>query len=491
MERGLKIRHTLQPVGKFLQRFCHGCVEHDVGTGDRIGGAHHTELEFVASEGKGGGPVAVRSVPGEFRQHMNAQLQNGFLGAAVRGVRLNGIQNSGKLVAQKDRDYSRRCFVGAQTVIVAGSGHRQPQQVLIIVHGLNGGAQEQQELGIFVGRLTGFEQIHAGVRSQRPVVVLAAAVDASKGLLRQQAHQIVAGGDSLHDLHNQLVLVGSHIGYCINRSQFVLGGSYLVMFRLRIDTQFPQFCVQFLHIGFYPGFDSAEVVIIQFLPLGRLCTEQSPTAEDQILPLFIHGLVDQKILLLRAYAGMDALDVLIAEELQDPKGLLVQRLHGSQQRCFLIQGLATVGTERRGDAQGMSLNEGIGSGVPGSIAAGLKSGPQTAGREGGSVRLSLNQLLAGKFHDDAAVGRRGNEAFVFFCGNASQRLEPVGEMGSAVLHSPVPHGGSYRVCHMGVQRSTLINGPLQRSINIGGQLGPHDPVIKYQTAEIVRNCTHV
>ena len=263
------------------------------------------------------------------------------------------------------------------------------------------------------------------------------------------------------------------------------------MFRLRIDTQFPQFCVQFLHIGFYPGFDSAEVVIIQFLPLGRLCTEQSPTAEDQILPLFIHGLVDQKILLLRAYAGMDALDVLIAEELQDPKGLLVQRLHGSQQRCFLIQGLATVGTERRGDAQGMSLNEGIGSGVPGSIAAGLKSGPQTAGREGGSVRLSLDQLLAGKFHDDAAVGRRGNEAFVFFCGNASQRLEPVGEMGSAVLHSPVPHGGSYRVCHMGVQRSTLVNSLFQRIIDMGGQLGPHDPVIKYQTAEIVRNCTHV
>ena len=123
---------------------------------------------------------------------MNAQFQNGFLGAAVRGVRLNGIQNSGKFVAQKDRDHGRRCFVGAQTVIVAGSGNRQPQQVLIIVHGLNGGAQEQQELGIFVGRLTRFEQIHAGVRSQRPVVMLAAAVDAGKGLFRQQTHQIVA-----------------------------------------------------------------------------------------------------------------------------------------------------------------------------------------------------------------------------------------------------------------------------------------------------------
>ena len=139
----------------------------------------------------------------------------------------------------------------------------------------------------------------------------------------------------------------------------------------------------------------------------------------------------------------------------------------------------------------MAFDESIGGGVPGGIATGLKGGPQTAGGEGGGVRLSLNQLLAGKLHDDAAIGRRSNEAVMLFCGDAGQGLKPVGKMGGAVLHSPVPHGGSYRVCHMGVQRSTLINGPLQRSINIGGQLGPHDPVIKYQTAEIVRNCTHV
>ena len=422
---------------------------------------------------------------------MNAQLQNGFLGAAVRGVRLNGIQNSGKLVAQKDRDYSRRCFVGAQTVIVAGSGHRQPQQVLIIVHGLNGGAQEQQELGIFVGRLTRFEQIHAGVRSQRPVVVLAAAVDASKGLFRQQAHQTVTGSNLLHDLHGQLVVIRGDVCHGENGSQLVLRGRYLIVLRFGQNTQLPQLRVQILHIGFHPGLDGTEIVVIQFLSLGGLGTEQSPAAEDQILPLFVHGLVDQKILLLRAYAGTDALDVLITEELQDPKGLLVQRLHGSQQRRFLIQSFPAVRAESCGDTQGMAFDESIGGGVPGGIATGLKGGPQTAGGEGGGVRLSLDQLLAGKLHDDAAIGRRSNEAVMLFCGDAGQGLKPVGKMGGAVLHSPVPHGGSYRVCHMGIQRSTLINGPLQRSINIGGQLGPHDPVIKYQTAEIVRNCTHV
>ena len=158
-------------------------------------------------------------------------------------------------------------------MIVASSGNRQPQQVLIIVHGLNGGAQEQQELGIFVGRLTGFEQIHAGVRSQRPVVVLAAAVDASKGLFRQQAHQTVTGGNLLHDLHGQLVVIRGDVCHGENGSQLVLRGRYLIVLRFGQNTQLPQLRVQILHVGFYPGLDSTEIVVIQLLSLGRLGAE--------------------------------------------------------------------------------------------------------------------------------------------------------------------------------------------------------------------------
>ena len=163
----------------------------------------------------------------------------------------------------------------------------------------------------------------------------------------------------------------------------MLRGRYLIVLRFGQNTQLPQLRVQILHIGFHPGLDGTEIVVIQFLSLGGLGTEQSPAAEDQILPLFVHGLVDQKILLLRAYAGTDALDVLITEELQDPKGLLVQRLHGSQQRRFLIQSFPAVRAESCGDTQGMAFDESIGGGVPGGIATGLKGGPQTAGGEGG------------------------------------------------------------------------------------------------------------
>ncbi len=75
---------------------------------------------------------------------MDTQLPNGFFRAAVGRVGLHGLQNGGKLIAEEDRDHGGRRFVGAETVIVSGSGHGKPQQILIVVHRLNGGAEEQR-----------------------------------------------------------------------------------------------------------------------------------------------------------------------------------------------------------------------------------------------------------------------------------------------------------------------------------------------------------
>ena len=491
VECGFKVGCAFQLVGKLLQGLSHGGVEHDVGAGDGIGGAHHAELELVAGEGEGRGAVPVRGVPGELGQHVDAQLQDRFFRAAVGSVVFDGVQHGGELVAQEDGNDGGRRFVGAQTVIVAGGGYRQPQQILIVVYGLDGTAQEQQELSVLIGGVAGLEEVHAGVGGQRPVVVLAAAVDACKGLFSQQAHQTVAGGHLLHDLHGQLVVVSGHVGNREDGGQLMLGGSYLVVLRLGQDAQLPEFLVQVLHVGFHPGLDDAEIVVVQLLALGRLGTEQGPAAEHQVLPFFIHVLVHQEVFLLGTHAGADALNVLVAEELQNPEGLLVQGLHGPQQGGLFVQSLAAIGAESRGDAEGVALDEGVGGGVPGGVAAGLKGGAKTAGGEGRGVRLALDQLLAGELHDDAAVGRRGDEAVVLLGGDAGEGLEPVGEMGGAVLYGPVPHGGGHGVGHVGVQHGSLVNGLFQGIVNAGGQLSPHDTVIKNQTAKIIRySCTH-
>ena len=155
MQCCVKVLGLLQLVRVLTQRLRHGGVEHDVAAGNGVGGAQHTELELIAGERKGRCPVPVGSITQELGQHMGSQLHHGLFRAAVRLIFLDGIQNSRQLIAQKDGYHRGRRLVGAQTVIIAGGGHRDAQQVLIVIHRLNNSTQEQQELGVFVGCLTG------------------------------------------------------------------------------------------------------------------------------------------------------------------------------------------------------------------------------------------------------------------------------------------------------------------------------------------------
>ena len=63
LEGGLEVLRPLQPVGVDPQALGHSGVEHNVGAGDGVGGAHHAELKLIAREGEGGGTVAVAVIP--------------------------------------------------------------------------------------------------------------------------------------------------------------------------------------------------------------------------------------------------------------------------------------------------------------------------------------------------------------------------------------------------------------------------------------------
>ncbi len=118
---------------------------------------------------------------------------------------------------------------------------------------------------------------------------------------------------------------------------------------------------------------------------------------------------------------------------------LTSSMDRSKRRLF-VQGLAAVGAEDGGDAEGALLDKGKGGGVPSGVAPGLKGGPQAAGGEGGGIRLAPNQILAGKFQDHPAALGRGDEAVVLFRRDAGHGLEPVGVVGAAPLHRPRLHG---------------------------------------------------
>ena len=197
----------------------------------------------------------------------------------------------------------------------------------------------------------------------------------------EQAHQTVAGGYLFQQFHGQLVFVTGAVGIGVDGCDLMLGGSHLVVLRLSKHAQLPQLLIQLPHECRHPGLDSAIVVVVQLLALGGTGAEQRAAAQLQILALAVYLLVDQEVLLLRAYLRRDMLRLGVAEQPQDTDALPVQHTHRAQQRCFFVQRLPTVRTENGGDIQCLVLDEGVRCGVPCSVAAGLKRGAETAGGE--------------------------------------------------------------------------------------------------------------
>ena len=477
----------LQFVCKLLQLVSDDGVEHDVGPGDGEGGADGAELELVAGEGKGRGAVAVRIVAEEVRQDLDADLHLGLFLADIGGAVGDGLQDLAELVAQEHGDDGRRGLVGAQAVVVARGGHGDAQQVLVLVDGLDDRAEEEQELRVLIRGGAGLEQVLSVVGGDGPVVVLARAVDAVEGLFVQQADHVVVRGDLLHDLHGELVVVGRDVRRGEDRGELVLRRGDLVVLGLGEDAEFPQLLVQLLHISGNAGLDRAEVVVLHLLPLGRHRAEQRAAGILQIGARIIILLVYEEILLLRADRRRDALGVLVAKQAQDTQRLLADRIHRTQQRGLFVQDFTGIGAERRRDAQGAVLDERIARGVPGGVAARLKGGAQSAGRERGGVRLALDQFLAGKFHDDVAALGRGDEAVVLFRRDAGHRLEPMGVVGRALGDRPVLHCIGNHVCDGRVERPAFINCLLKRLVDILGQTFLHHVFIENHAAEHLRD----
>ena len=107
--------------------------------------------------------------------------------------------------------YAPGCAIRPETVIVAGSGHGNAEQILVIVNRLDHRAQEEQELRVFIRRIARFEEVCAGIRRYRPVVVLAAAVYAGKRFFVEQAHHMVLFSHFLHNFHCQLVVIRRNV----------------------------------------------------------------------------------------------------------------------------------------------------------------------------------------------------------------------------------------------------------------------------------------
>ena len=166
-------------------------------------------------------------------------------------------------------------------------------------------------------------------------------------------------------------------------------------------------------------------MVLQLLPLRRLCAEQRTSAENQVLAPAVLLAVNKKVFLFRSNRRIDMCDVPVSKQTQDAQGLFVKGLHRAQERRFFIERNARIGIKNRRNAQRVILDERIGRRVPRGIAARLKGRAQTAGRKARRVRFALDKFFPGKLHNDPPVALRRNKAVVLFSRDPRHRLEPL------------------------------------------------------------------
>ncbi len=393
--------------------------------------------------------------------------------ARVARAALDRLEDLLQLGAEEDRDDRGRRLVGAQPVVLAGVGDRRAQQLLVPVDGLDDRRAEEQELEVLVRRVARLEQVHARVRAHRPVVVLARAVDAGERLLVQQADQAVAARDVLEDLHHELLVVRADVRVLEDRRDLVLRRGDLVVAGLDRHAELRQLALRVEHAGEHALGDRAEVVVVELVALRRLGAEQRAPGGDQVGALEVVLLVDQEVLLLGPDGGEHAQGLGVAEQRERADRGVRQRVHRAQQRDLVVQRLAGPRRERRRDAEQRAVrvleDEGRRRRVPRGVAAGLERRPDAARRERRGVRLALDQLLAGELGDRGAVAGGRVERVVLLGGHAGQRLEPVREVGRALLHRPFLHGGGDGVGERGLEGLALGERLLELLVDRLGQ----------------------
>ena len=470
-------RLALHGIGELLQALRHGRVQNGVRVGEVHRGARHAELELVAGEGERARAVAVSVVLQEVREHGHAQIHCHALGGRVLLVGDERIHDGAQLVAQEDGHDRRRGLVGAQAMVVAGRRHGHAQELLVIVDRLDDARQKHEEAQILHRVLARIEQVLLA-RGNCPVVVLARAVDALEGLFMLQADKAVVAGEKLHLLHREQVLIDSAIRIRENRRKLVLRRSDLVVLGLRGNAELPQLVVELFHELVHRRANGAEVVLFKFLALARRIAEQRTAGQHKVKALGVVLLGDEEVLLLGADRGNNLL-MALAEELEHAVRLLIDSDHGTQKRRLLVERLAGIAAERGGDAQHLVLHERVARRIPRGVAAGLEGGAQTARGEARRIGFALNELLAGKALDRAAVGRRVEEGVMLLGRDAGKRLEPVRVVRGSLFDRPFLHSVGNDVRNLEVERLAVLDGPHELLVRCGRQTLLHGVLVEH------------
>ena len=98
----------------------------------------------------------------------------------------------------------------------------------------------------------------------------------------QQHGKVMFTGNTLHQVHYQLIMIIGKVGILKDWSQFKLVGGNFVMACFCRNSKFVAFYFQFFHESCYPWGDRTEIVVFQLLVFCRRMSHKRAPGQTKI-----------------------------------------------------------------------------------------------------------------------------------------------------------------------------------------------------------------
>ena len=260
------------------------------------------------------------------------------------------VEHLAQLVAEERRDDGGRRLVGSQPVGVCRAHDGGLEQSVVAVYRYQRVDYKGDKAQILFGRLSRCHKQNAGIRAERPVIVLARAVYSLEGLFVEQDTESVRTRHFPHQRHDKHVMVDSQIAFLEDGSQLELVRGHLIVAGLYRDAQFKRLDFQVLHEGCHACRDGSEVVVLELLVFRSLVSHKRPAGKQQVGAGGIQSFVYQEVFLFPSQIGHHLFYCRV-EVVTDIDRRLVDRAQRLQQRGLVVERLARIGDEYGGNAQ--------------------------------------------------------------------------------------------------------------------------------------------
>ena len=284
------------------------------------------------------------------------------------------------MLTQERGDDGRRCLIGSQTMGIGSTHDRCLQQAIVLIHTHQSLYDEDYKTEIVLRSLTCRMEQYASIGAKTPVVVLTRTIHACKWFLVQQDTETMLVSHTLHQAHQEHVVIDSQVALLVDRSQLKLVRSHLVMTGLARNAQFESLDFQVLHKGLHTLWDGTEVMVVHLLVLGGIMSHEGTSRQHQVWACRVETLIHEEVLLFPTEVGLHLLHLWI-EVVAHLSGCLAQGMERTKQRSLVVQSLSRIRNKYSRNTKCIVDNEHRGCRIPSRIATSLEGVANTTVRE--------------------------------------------------------------------------------------------------------------